>query len=307
MSERSEEGGTATLEELFLSREFGRSPARLPSVEFGPARTPRSALAAAPGRSSPSGHDAAPDAVRRTYLEEVFLSERFGKTHRLASATTEDGELVESVIVPLRPLPLESTRYRAVAAASGVAAAALVIAGMASGSGQPTSTSIAAAGRPTSPHNGGDARSGAPVRGPAGAPPAASETTVSAGNAANGLGAGATVAADVVAASTPGTVATVAPPGLSADGGAGGTITPAPPGATPATPAGSAPGPGAASGLSNVTTTLGSTVSTVGTTTTATANQLASTVPPAAPVTAVVDGVGGTVTTLGQALGLTTT
>ena len=137
MSEQGEGSTITSLEEVFLSREFGQASVRrgLPDGEFGD-------LPAAPQFEAvfvPEDFAAAPA------LEEVFLSEAFGRPEAVALRRRREAplELIvpgDAVITPLHPTR-DGTRYRAIAAVSGVAAAALVVAGVASGGGQ--------AGRPT--------------------------------------------------------------------------------------------------------------------------------------------------------------
>jgi hypothetical protein len=119
------------LEELFLSREFGRRPAR----------TVSSASAAVESASA--------------QLEQVFRSELFGRPEVLEAATVAIG----APAAARRPALVlingdgeggfehDSGRARAIAAVSGVAAAALAVAGLASGTGhgtgRPASTQLA--------------------------------------------------------------------------------------------------------------------------------------------------------------------
>lgn len=90
-----------------------------------------------------------------TRLEQVFLSREFedARDERvLHSVTQAAGELpparrLEDAVVAMLPtVPRESTRHRAIAAASGVAAAALVVAGLASRSAQQRRGDISAQG-----------------------------------------------------------------------------------------------------------------------------------------------------------------
>ena len=113
-------GPALDLEELFLSRDFGRRPARVSS-------TRPAAVASRPAQ-----------------LEQVFLSDVFGHPALVAGAT---GHLEESapaavgrpVLVLLDGGPAESSgarrspHHRTIAAVSGVAAAALAVAGLSAG------------------------------------------------------------------------------------------------------------------------------------------------------------------------------
>jgi hypothetical protein len=115
-------GVVLDLEELFLSREFGRRPVRL--VSTAPAT-----VASEPAQ-----------------LEQVFRSDVFGHPEVVAAAV----RVVEQSAPALSGQPTlvllrggaeaatarDSTHHRAIAAVSGVAAAALAVAGLASGTGQ---------------------------------------------------------------------------------------------------------------------------------------------------------------------------
>ena len=117
-------GVVPDLEEVFLSREFGRWPAR--SFPIAPAT-----VASEPAQ-----------------LEQVFLSDVFGHPEVVAAA----GRVVEESAPALSGRPTlvllrgggggeratarDTTHHRAIAAVSGVAAAALAVAGLASGTGQ---------------------------------------------------------------------------------------------------------------------------------------------------------------------------
>ena len=127
MSEQREGGTVTSLEEVFLSREFGRACARrgLTDSRFEDL-----------GEASP--------------LEEVFLSENFGRPETVAARRSqtilpEPVDPDDAVVTPLHPT-WETTRYRAIAAVSGVAAAALVVAGVASGGGHTGRPTVSAQG-----------------------------------------------------------------------------------------------------------------------------------------------------------------
>ena len=112
-------GVVLDLEELFLSREFGRGPARLIS-------TAPVTVASEPAQ-----------------LEQVFLSDVFGRPEVVAAATRVVEESAPALsgqptLVLLRGGGAGATQphHRAIAAVSGAAAAALAVAGLATGTGQ---------------------------------------------------------------------------------------------------------------------------------------------------------------------------
>ena len=125
MSDQQETGIALVLdlEGLFLSREFGRRPVR--SVATAPAT-----VASEPAQ-----------------LEQVFLSDAFGHPEVVAAATRVLEESAPAVSIAARPalvvlkggadggLGRDTSHYRAIAAVSGVAAAALAVAGLAPGTG----------------------------------------------------------------------------------------------------------------------------------------------------------------------------
>lgn len=124
MSDRRETCAVANLglEEVFCSREFGRRPAR------------RFARTAAFEPAEPS------------QLEQVFLSEWFGRPEAIASGRSATTGHVSAAsgsptLVVLqggreRSAERNGTRVRVLAAVTGVAAAALVVAGLSSGTGR---------------------------------------------------------------------------------------------------------------------------------------------------------------------------
>jgi hypothetical protein len=280
MSDQRRSGAVISLEEIFRSREFGRRPARWDSAPV-----------------------ATVEASEPRQLEQVFLSELFGHPEALAASASSGLDLftspAERPALVLLPgggdAERDLARYRgAIGAVSGVAAAALVVAGMTSGTGsrseQPT---VSAVGQPpghTTPPGGGT------LPGPGGAatPPNASGQP----SGAAGPSAAATPIAQVAAPTTPAPAAVVAevpPPAPVA-------IAPTPP--TPGggtAPSGPSPG-GGGSVLTPVFVTAGNAVSTVGVTVTAASNDLAQVAPPVSPVTGLLGNVGATVTSLGQSV-----
>src|SRR6185312_9543484 len=128
MSDPRRSGAVISLEEIFRSREFGRRPTRWDSAPV-----------------------ATVDVTEPPQLEEVFLSGLFGHPEAVAASLapgvtpfTPAAERPTLVLLPGRgDVERDLTRYRgAIGAVSGVAAAALVVAGMTSGTGsrsvQPT-------------------------------------------------------------------------------------------------------------------------------------------------------------------------
>jgi translation initiation factor IF-2 len=287
MSDQRRTGAVISLEEIFRSREFGRRPARW---------------------------DAAPvttvEAADPPQLEEVFLSELFGHPEAIAAAAPSHigrtGAPVERpTLVLLRggeDTERDVTRYRgAIGAVSGVAAAALVVAGMSSAPGsrseQPTISALGEhPGHGSAPGGGGQR----PAPGGAATQPNAPGAGANTGpvSAATGGSSGAGPMAQLVAATTPATpaVTVTAPPPAPVE------VVPPPPAPGGGTPA---PGPSPGGGGSVLTpafAAVGNTVSTVGATVTAASNDLAHAVPAASPVTGLLANVGATVTSLGSSV-----
>jgi hypothetical protein len=254
-------------------------------------------------------------------LAEISISEQFGRPRHRSRSVTQAAEdlpparrLEDAVVAMLPTVPRESTRHRAIAAASGVAAAALVVAGLASGSAQQRRGDISAQGSGASvegtrarshplpvggssspsalsPGRAGASATQAASSGPSGAPPAF--LTAAAAEAGHH---GPPPAVTVVV--PPGTTVTVVPSragsqtGPPSSGAAGSTGSPAP------APLGS--------GSPTAPVVVGNTVTTVGSPVTTTANQVASSVTTVAPATGALGGVGTTVTGLGQSPNSTT-
>jgi hypothetical protein len=288
MSDQRRSDAVISLEEIFRSREFGRRPTRWDSVPV-----------------------ATVEMTDPPQLEQVFLSELFGHPEALVAApssgVTPFTPSTERPILVLLPGGADAERdlwrYRgAIGAVSGVAAAALVVAGMTSGTGsrseQPT---VSAEGKPpghaTPPSGGSVPGPGGVATPPNASGPATGETPVAPGGSAGGA-----PIAQLTSATTPATPAVVVqvPPPTSV------VVPPAPP-ASPPTPGGgtapSGPSPGGTGGvLTPVLVTAGNTVAAVGSTVTAVSNDLAQTVPAASPVTGLLGNVGATVTNLGQSV-----
>lgn len=288
MSDRQQTGVVVSLEELFESRDFGR----------------RSTPWVIPARATtePTNHP--------PHLEEVFLSELFGRPEALharaaprrAAAPSPGARPTLVLLTGHGDAGRDVTRYRgAIGAVSGVAAAALVVAGMSSGAGRPSE-------RPTISAAGAHPAHGSP---PAGAnsprgrehgdrttQPNASGTTSGQPPAAPSAGAGEALVARPASATTPAAAAevVVAPPPASVE------VEPSPPapgGGT--TPSGPSPG-GGGSVLTPALVLVGSTVSSLGTTVTAASSDLAQTLPAASPVTGLLGTAGTTVTNLGHSV-----
>ncbi len=283
MSDQRRTGAVISLEEIFGSWEFGRRPARREGARVTTV-----------------------EAADPPHLEEVFLSELFGHPEAIAApAPSRIGLTAASVERPALVLlrggedaDRDLTRYRgAIGAVSGVAAAALVVAGMSSGSGsrseQPT---ISAQGKLSG--HGLPTRGGGPLPAPGGAamPPNAPGASTGQPPAATGGAAGAVPAAQLTAATTPPTpaVTVTVPPPTPVE------VAPSPPApGGGASPTGTSPG-GGGSVLTPVFATVGNTVSTAGSTVTAASSDLAQAVPAASPATGLLGNVGATVTSLGR-------
>ncbi len=282
----------ASLEEVFLSKEFERFRAR-----------PRGVVEIAPDVPAPTALDARLSSTLvepGPALEQIFLSDAFGRP-RLVSVLpgqARSADAIGSVVVPFALRRRHGTSSRTMAAASGAAAAALVIAGVAGGGGHPAHPTIAAEGqRPARHAPRGDAvpatsRNAAVT--PDGTPHASTATVGTAHT---------TQAARPPTAPAnsgqPAATATVVP--------SAGTANPAPsaPPSSPgpaSTPGGFGPG----SGLGQVTGSFGNTVTIVGTNVSAAAGEIGSSVSAAAPVSRALSGVATTVGALGQTVGLTT-
>jgi hypothetical protein len=291
MSDQRRAGDVISLEEIFGSRDFGRRPTRwdsAPVATVEPADPP--------------------------HLEQLFLSDLFGHPEAIAAALPS--RVTPVITAPVAPPILvvlsgrggaerDYTRSRgAIGAVSGVAAAALVVAGMASGtgtgspSGQPT---VSAEGKhPGHISPAGHAGSLPAPSGVATQPNISDATT---GQPPAGTGGSATAApiAQLASATTPVTAAVVVavPPPPTSTPVEAAPSPPAPGGGT--TPSGTSPG-GGGSVLTPVFVTVGTTVSTVGSTVTAASNGLSQAVPAASPVTGLLGAVGTTVTNLGSSV-----
>ncbi len=281
MSDQKDAGAITSLEEVFLSREFGRVPSQ--------------------GIWSIGGGE---DAGEPHQLEQVFLSEEFGRPTAITAAAPAAAGAPALVALPGGATgERDSTRYRAIAAVSGVAAAALVVVGIATGTGQTTKQpSVSAQGQhpgPNQPATTGGARTqgGAPQPG---ASPTAPVGSSGGETAFAQLASASSSPAPAVVVEVPqGTTVEVVsspPAGSSGSGGSSGTggSGGAPP---PATSTG-----GGGNVLTPVLVVVGNTVSTVGTTVTLASNGLGTALPGAAPVTGLLGSLGATVTSLGRSV-----
>lgn len=265
MSDQQETGigVVLDLEELFLSREFGRRPVR--------------ALSSAPAAA----------ASEPAQLEQVFLSEVFGHPEVLTITTpvvTLDAPALSGgpalVLLPgggERGTGLESARARTIAAVSGVAAAAFAVAGLASGTGQgPGRSSVTEQAQSASRGHG------LPAPGAASQPGSAGPAVPSSPSSTGTSGGGSTVA-QLTSFSTPGAAAV---PQAANGSGATTPVAPASPGSAPA------PGPpgsgGGGSMLTPALTVVGNAVTSVGSSVTATSGDLGQ----ALPVSSVLQAVG---------------
>jgi serine/threonine-protein kinase PknG len=241
-------------------------------------------------------------------LEQVFLSELFGHPEAIVTPSPRDAAPITSsagrpglVLLSGRGEDeRDLMRYRgAIGAVSGVAAAALVVAGMTTGTGsrseQPT---VSAQGNP--PGQGGSGGGGSfPGPGGVATQPGTSGATPGSSPAATAGAATAPIAHFAAStATTPATPAVVVGEPVPAPVAVA-PSPPAPGGGT--TPSGPAPA-GGGSVLTPVFVTAGSTVASVGSTVTAASNDLAHVVPAISPVTGLLGSVGATVTSLGQSV-----
>jgi hypothetical protein len=271
------------LEELFLSREFGRRPMH------------RTSPALAAVESAPA------------QLEQVFLSEVFGHPEVVAAATRVVEESAPAVsgrsgLVLLKgggegAVERDNNHYRAIAAVSGVAAAALAVAalnsGTAPGPGRPPTTEQAQ-GVPLT----GTPGSGASSPGPAGPVAQLSPPVSGTPGATSGTSGGATFA-QLTSVATP--AAAPIPQGTAGVGAA--TSAPAP--TAPTTPSGgSSPGTptggGGGSTLAPAVQVIGNEVSSVGSAVTTTSGDLGQALPmssvtsaPGTLATSAVNNLGG--------------
>lgn len=283
MSDQRRFGDVISLEEVFRSREFGRRPKRRGSVPVATVEPP--------------------DPL---HLEQVFHSEFFGRPEALGPipvfgsiAGPEGGVRVPNlVLLPGRgEAEREFARYRgAIGAVSGVAAAALVVAGMTSGTGSPSGRPVVSA---EGTHPGQRSPAGATPPGPGGVGTSPPALGAAGSPPATQGSAGGTQIAQFTSTTTP-------PPGVVVV-----QSFPPPPGFGPPPPpppppgggtAPSGPSPGSGGVLKPLLVTVGHTVSTVGTTVTATSAGLAQAAPAASPVTGLLSSVGGTVTSLGRSV-----
>jgi hypothetical protein len=277
MSDQKEAGAVTSLEEVFLSREFGRLPSRgISSVRF------------------------TDEVAEPPQLEQVFLSREFGHPEAVTATTPALVAPVPALAVLPGRAERDNTRYRAIAAVSGVAAAALVVVGIAAGTGQPTKQPTVSAQGPhgSNPIGGGGSPQGTtPTPGSPGVTP-----TAAAGGSGSGSG---TPVAQLTSATTPtspevvvevpaGTTVEVVstPPAQAAPTGTGsGSGGPPPP-----------PVSGGGSVLTPLLVVVGNTVSTVGATVTATSTDLGHALPVASSVTGLLGGLGATVVSLGRSV-----
>ena len=265
-------GVRSDLEEIFLAREFGRFTVQ-------PLRAVEEDLAVAP---EPRG------------LEEVFLSRDFGRpvALELVHGDLEPApNVVEFPFAGPGATPFDPEfRQRAVAALSGVAAAALVIAGLLSAGGQHAPTTSSALGRPSLP--GGSAVSpdhGAPA-------PTLPAGPGSAGGAVTGSSASSSVQAVFAARHVTTPVGSAPAPGAGSTSApaAGGQASPPPP---PPPPSG-----GTVPGLAPANVIVGDLVSAAGSSVTAASGQVAAAVPHDPGLTTTVAQTGNDVSLLGESI-----
>ncbi|HXB37956.1 MAG TPA: hypothetical protein VNU75_09645 [Acidimicrobiales bacterium] len=266
MSDQQETGAGVILdlEELFLSREFGRRPMH------------RTSPAMAAVESAPA------------QLEQVLLSEVFGHPEVVAAASRVVEESAPAVsgrpgLVLLkgggeRAVERDNNHYRAIAAVSGVAAAALAVAGLNAGTaprpGRPPITEQAQ-GVPLT----GTPGSGASSPGPAGPVAQLGAPVSGTPGATSGTSGGGATFAQLTSVATPAAAPT--PQGTAGVGTATSAPTPTVPtspigGSSPGTPTG---GDGGGSTLAPAVQVIGNDVSSVGSAVTTTSGGLGQALP----------------------------
>jgi hypothetical protein len=245
-----------------------------------------------------------------TSLEKVFRSELFGRPRVMRARVPHADEAglviptAENTTVAVVRSGRETNQRRVVAALSGVAAAALAVAGIAVGSGQPRSPNLSAAGQRigSHPQNGGASTPVAGNKAPAAVVAVSMEprplTPVASQTGRRGSGPA------VVTGVNPDTTVTAAPPSMgragdssSSSGGTGVATGVAPLSPTP---------PGVVNAVAPVTAAVGTTATSIATTVTVAADQLPTAFAATSPVSSAVDGIAGTVGGLGQAVSPTT-
>lgn len=300
MSGQRDGGTTTNLEEIFLSRAFGQAPTRRSAVD---GRFEQ--IAGAPQRNEVVVGEARP-------LEDIFLSASFGRPRAVApprrpATSPELLDAHDAVITPLHhprgAVWSESTRSRAIAAVSGVAAAALVVTGVASGGGRAVRPTVSAQGQRVSPRpqQGGGAPGGSsPTQPPitnvaARSGPAVVLSGTDGGVPVTSSGGPTAVPASTVSLAVGTPAGTAAAPSAvlkgdsTSSGGSGGSPAPTPP-TPPSEP------------LAPVVTSVAATVSGLGTTVTSTVTRIENAVPPLSPVTAVLGTAGTTLSSVGHAM-----
>jgi hypothetical protein len=250
-------------------------------------------------------------------LEQVFLSEGFGRpvsARRIVRGRREGVKREDAAAVPFPTVAMDHARQRAIAAVSGVAAAALVVAGLSFGPGRhggSGSPSIAAedpdVAMKTPPGTEGAAESSQHPSGTDGAV-ARAITAGALGNRASTravltaeLPGGTALGPAAVPGPAAGSSALAIPASASSGAGTVGPVTATGPSPTarPASPTSA----GSTSTRADASSGVGNAVTNIDNSVTTTANQLASTVPATAPVGGAVNGIGATVHALGQVLG----
>lgn len=285
MSEQAETSASTSLEEVFNSREFGRVVGVEEVVvtkEFGAATR----FAAPVLRKAVVGLSEPP-------FEEVLYSARAGRSLTLVSPLPPETQLgiampaEDASVTALDTRRPERNRYRAVAAVSGIAAAALVVAGITSGTVQQRRPSEVSA-------QGARLSSGAGSAAPGGPTPTATLSAAAGSSAAGGdspLPAGddslpvANASEAHVTLSGPATTSgTAVPSPTAASGGAPAGAGGEPGSSPPPPPAGSSP-------VTQVMTAVGSSVGAAEASVTAVADQLGGSIPSAAPNTSALGAV----------------
>jgi len=285
MANQYKTGVVTTLEQVFLSREFERAHDRQALLHD---RTQGTGL---------------------QELEQVLLSDHCGGQRDRSPHVTQVAETPpaeawsDNAVLTVLPSGLrENNRHRAIAAVSGIAAAALVVAGLASGGAQQRQGEVSAQGPRTGSHPLPGGRSGSPAGlspGPAGAGGALAASGSSGAPHAFLTGA----LARAGQSGPPPAVTVEVPPGTTV------TLVPSP--TAPVSPSSPQSGP---TGSGTVGATGSTSPTPPGTAVTTATTQVGSGVPAVAPATGALGvgttgplgGVGATVTGLTQGLNATT-
>ncbi len=313
MSEQQEVEDGTSLEEVFNSREFGRASGTAGARSRGVAGIAgveeiivTEEFDVATRFAAPVLQGVAGVGLNDPPFEDVLHSARDGRPLTLVSPLPTGDPVGVAMpaenagVAPIDGRPRERNRYRAVAAVSGIAAAALVVAGVTSGTVQRRPSQVSAQGprRAALPLGSGSfSRAGIALPG-APTPTATLSAAIGDGSGSSALDSdsplrpGNASGGQVTISGPPATSGSPLPSPTMPAGGAPTGVSGAPGSPQPPPSAGGSP-------LTPVTTAVGTTVTAVGTSVTAAADQLGSSIPSTAPaasaVGVVMSGIGQTV------------